>query len=247
MKKIFAIALSAIMCFGLAACSGGGSTSSKSEGNNTESSEGIEITQQDYYIYDEFGDGTSYGALCYAELTNNSNNTLQITNAVVTLYDANDVSLGECDFPDIAPSIIKPGEKGILYDSSGSLSFAIENPDSVASMEIELDYSEVGDDANSLNVEDETIINDYQYNVSGMGVQCVVENPYDKNVEYYILLAGMYDSEGKLIGVCNSSDSSSIKAGEKIHSVASWLPDDGSVWSNVDSVRCYSCVGYFEE
>lgn len=58
------------------------------------------------------------------------------------------------------------------------------------------------------------ITNDYDYDVSGFAGTTVVTNPYNKDVEYYSLLAGMYDKDGKLIGVMDSMDNNRINSNQ---------------------------------
>ena len=92
---------------------------------------------------------------------------------------------------------------------------------------------------------DVEITNNYDYNVSGFAGTAVVTNPYDKDVEYYTFLAGMYDAEGKLIGVMDSLDTENIDAGGKARCTAAWLPDSREIPDQVESVKASAKVDSF--
>ena len=91
------------------------------------------------------------------------------------------------------------------------------------------------------------ITNDYDYNVSGFAGTTVVTNPYNKDVEYYSLLAGMYDKDGKLIGVMDSMDNNRINSKSKSRATASWLPDSRIIPDKVKTLKASARVTSFVE
>lgn len=96
-------------------------------------------------------------------------------------------------------------------------------------------------------VGDMEMIHNYDYNVSGFAAQTTVDNPYSKKAERYLLLAGMYDSDGKLIGVMDAMmNSNSISANGKAKTIAVWLPDSTERPDKTKEVRGCAHVTEFE-
>lgn len=79
----------------------------------------------------------------------------------------------------------------------------------------------------------------------GFAGMTVITNPYDKDIEYFNLLAGMYDAEGNLIGVMDSMDTNGINAMSKARATASWLPDSREVPDKVESLKASARVTLF--
>ena len=110
-----------------------------------------------------------------------------------------------------------------------------------------IDYGKTtGDDTTSLQVGDMEITNNYDYNVSGFAGTAVVTNPYDKNAEYFSLLAGMYDADGNLVGVMDSMDSNGIAAGAQARCTAAWLPDSREIPDKVTSLKASARITSLE-
>jgi hypothetical protein len=91
------------------------------------------------------------------------------------------------------------------------------------------------------------ITNNYDYNVSGFAGTTIVTNPYDKDVEYYSLLAGMYNEDGKLVGVMECLDFNSLGANSKARSITSWLPESREIPDQVKSLKASARVTSFKE
>lgn len=113
----------------------------------------------------------------------------------------------------------------------------------VLDVKVEIGYEKTNDsDGTSLEVGDMKITNNYNYNVSGFAGMTVITNPYDKDIEYFNFLSGMYDAEGNLIGVMDSMDTNGINAMSKARATASWLPDSREVPDKVESLKASARV-----
>lgn len=68
-----------------------------------------------------------------------------------------------------------------------------------------------------------------------------------KDIEYFDLLVGMYDSEGKLIGVMDSMSADGINANSKAKVTASWLPDSREIPDMVKALKASARVTSFDD
>ena len=149
---------------------------------------------------------------------------------------------------DYSREYLASGESGYALDTFASAGSLISSLDEIADVKVNVEFEKPDKaDSTSLKVDDTEITNNYGYNVSGFAGITVITNPYDKDVEYYTLLVGMYDDEGKLIGVMNSMDFEGINANSKAKATAAWLPDSREIPDMVKSLKASARVTLFDD
>ena len=81
----------------------------------------------------------------------------------------------------------------------------------------------------------------------GYEATATVTNPYDKGVDYYTILAGMYDKDGNLIGVMKSyGDTTSLNPKGKGKAVLGWFAESMAIPDRTKEVRGQARVVTFE-
>lgn len=205
------------------------------------------VVDKGYYVYkDEYSEDIEFLGFC--EYKNASSENLTVKSIEFRYYDKDGVLISSSDMPDYSLSYVASGSSGYALDTYASFNAKITSEDEIDHMDVEVDYDKpIEEDTTSLEVGEMEIVNNYEYNVSGFGGSTIITNPYDKGVEYYSLLAGMYDDSGKLIGVMESMDCDSIKAGEKARATVSWLPDSRKIPDMVKSIKGSARVTSFVE
>ena len=124
----------------------------------------------------------------------------------------------------------------------------LTNKADVAEVKVKINYQIADKDVdNALEVGEMSIIRSYGSNVSGFAAEGVITNPYDKSIEQYQLFVGLYDKDGKLIGVMDAIDTGNILADGKARVIASWLPDPTTIPDQTVSVKGAAHVISFEE
>lgn len=183
--------------------------------------------EKGFYVYkDEISSG-GFSVLGYCEYINKSEKFLQIDSVEFEYLDAEGTTVCSTDMTEYTPMYVAPGKNGYGQDTYASTEAILSDPDDVAEVKVNIKYSKAKkEDDNTLIVGDMEMIHNYDSNVSGFAAQTTVENPYAKKVENYLLLAGMYDGDGQLIGVMDAMmNSENIGANGKAKTIAVWLPD----------------------
>lgn len=198
------------------------------------------------YTYESGISSSGYDFLGFCEYKNTSEEDLKVTSVEFQYFDKDGVMISSNDMPDYSREYVASGDSGYALDTYSSYKSSVSNWDEIATVEVIISYEKPNSsDDTSLEVEGMEITNDYDYNVSGFAGTTVVTNPYDKDVEYFKLLAGMYDADGKLIGVMYSMDSSGINAASKARVTAAWLPDSREIPDQVASLKASARVTGF--
>lgn len=202
--------------------------------------------EKGYYIYESGISSSGYDYLGFCEYKNTSVEDLTVTSIEFQFFDKDGVMIGSSDMPDYSREYVASGDSGYALDTFSSFNSSISSSDEIANVEVNIEYEKTSNsDGTSLEVGNMEITNDYDYNVSGFAGTTVITNPYNKDVEYFSLLAGMYDEEGKLIGVINSMDTNGINAMSKARATASWLPDSREIPDMVKSLKASARVTSF--
>lgn len=206
--------------------------------------------QKDYYIYeDNMLSSSGYSYLGFCEYTNTSQEDIKIQSIELQYFDKDGVMISSTTVPRYSREYLSSGEFGFVLDTYSSFNSSINSSDEIADMKINIDFIKPTEpDNTSLQVGDIEIINNYRYNVSGFAANTTLTNPYDKNIKYYSLLAGMYDKDGNLIGVMEASlGINGINANSKAKATAAWLPNSRFIPDQVDSVKASAMIRSFDE
>ena len=186
-------------------------------------------TQKGFYVFKNSYD-SSYDLQGYCSFKNTSKQKLVINEIKFEYLDKDGTMIGdyELDKGAFCPSVLKSGETGFAYDALSNVASHITSSKDIDKIVVDYDYGEATEDDvdKTLRMSELKEINNYQYNVSHFAAETTLTNPYDKDVEYYAFLAGMFDKKGKLIGVMDGAmDAGTIKAKGKRKAIAAWLPD----------------------
>lgn len=204
------------------------------------------VIDKDCYIYKDDTSSTGYSYLGFCEYKNTSVDNLKVNSVEFQFFDKDGVMIASNDMPEYSRDYLASGESGFALDFLASFNSSVSSSDEIAKVEVIIDYENSTEaDSTSLKVEEMKIVNNYDYNVSGFAGTTIITNPYNKDVEYYKLLAGMYDKDGKLIGVMDSMDHSKIIAMSKSRGTASWLPDSRSIPDKVKTLKASARVSSF--
>lgn len=202
--------------------------------------------EKGYYVYkNEFASNYEYLGFC--EYKNTSVEDLTVRSIEFQFFDKDGVMIGSSDMPDYSREYVASGESGYALDTFASSGSIISSIDEIVDVKVNIEFEKPNEaDNTSLEVGNTEITNDYEYNVSGFAGITVITNPYDKKIEYYKLLVGMYDSEGKLIGVMDSMDFDGINADSKARATAAWLPDSREIPDMVKTLKASARVTSFD-
>lgn len=201
--------------------------------------------EKGYYVYkNEFASNYEYLGFC--EYKNTSVEDLAVTSIKFQFFDKDGVMVGSSDMPDYSREYVASGKSGYALDTFASSGSQISSVDEIADVKVNIEFEKPHEaDNTSLEVGDMEITTDYDYNVSGFSGITVITNPYDKDIEYYQLLAGMYDGEGNLIGVMDSMGFDGINANSKARATAFWLPDPRDIPDMVKTLKASARVTSF--
>lgn len=204
------------------------------------------VIDKDFYVYKSEISSSGYEYLGYCEYKNTSVENLSITGIEFQFYDKDGIMISSSDLVDFSRDYLASGESGYSLDTFASGNSSVSSEDEIDNVKVNIIYEITKDaDSTSLQVDDMKIKNDYDYNVSGFAGTTIITNPYDKKVEYYSILAGMYDEDGKLIGVMDSMDYNPINAQSKSRSTVSWLPDSRKIPDKVKTLKASARVKSF--
>ena len=205
------------------------------------------VITKGYYVYESDTSSTGYDYLGYCEYKNTSVEPLKVNSLEFQFFDKDGVMIGSSDMSDYSKEYLSSGDSGYALDTFASSGSSINSKDEIVNVEIIVDFEKpIDPDDTSLQVGDMDIINSYDYNVSGFAGTAIITNPYDKKVEYYELLAGMYDEDDNLIGVMDTMGSDGINAKSKAKATAAWLPDSRSIPDKVKYLKASARVTSFE-
>ncbi|ARK25374.1 hypothetical protein SporoP37_12385 [Sporosarcina sp. P37] len=157
----------------------------------------VEISDQVFYSWkDSIGTvWTNYSA----EIKNTGDAIADLGSIQINFVDDSGAIVGTSDMVTPVPNTLSPGETAYIGDTA--MLNAVDKADVVADVTVNIDFSKTTDAAMLLeteNVNFRETNNDYgnPYVVTG-----TVQNPTEELVDDVRLAAGLYDSEGKLIGV----------------------------------------------
>ena len=206
------------------------------------------VIDKGYYVYKSDTSSSGFEYLGYCEYKNTSVETLSVSSVEFQFFDKDGVMIANSDSPEYSRDYLASGESGYSLDTYASYNSSVSSENEIAKVEVNIKYEKsTAADSTSLEVENMKITNDYDYDVSGFAGTTVVTNPYNKDVEYYSLLAGMYDKDGKLIGVMDSMDNNRINSKSKSRATASWLPDSRIIPDKVKTLKASARVTSFVE
>ena len=206
------------------------------------------VIDKGYYVYKSDTSSSGFEYLGYCEYKNTSVETLSVSSVEFQFFDKDGVMIANSDSPEYSRDYLASGESGYSLDTYASYNSSVSSENEIAKVEVNIkNEKSTAADSTSLEVENMKITNDYDYDVSGFAGTTVVTNPYNKDVEYYSLLAGMYDKDGKLIGVMDSMDNNRINSKSKSRATASWLPDSRIIPDKVKTLKASARVTSFVE
>ncbi len=202
------------------------------------------IIEKDFYVYKEYDD--RFAAMGFCSFENRSRVTLDVSKVEFQYIDKDGVTIGGTDMVDYAPQYLAGATTGYALDNYGTRQVTLATEDAIQEIIVNVDYSRASSEGDTtLEVGDITRIDDYQYNQSHFAGEAIISNPFDKNVEYYEFLVGMYDANGQLIGVMDSIDNTPINANSKTRVTASWLPESSTRPDATASMKGAACVRSF--
>ena len=198
---VVAAVLVSVFC--LSACSSGGSSTSADKDSP------VVVTQSDYHTY--MDTEKRFGTEVFGEIKNQGNDTVQVKEVTVELFDSEKKSIGKVKGM-FAPEYLKPGDTGLFsyqIPSDGGTP-KIEKYGQVASISAVVSFNPVKEyENNTLMVTSAKIKNSPANDLPE--VETTIENTYDQDVLDYDAVAGVYDSKGKLLA-CYRNDKSQDKA-----------------------------------
>lgn len=256
-KKAFAIAAASLMLLSMLTGCGGQTESQTAVGsaqlsddatkNIKESTKMLAEVSQVNFQVEEVYEGNYYVNAC-CEITNTGDVPIEITEVTYTCYDKEGISLGSNNWGDTAPYILNPGE--IALSSNYISSTSITSPDETADVQVEFQYGDASGYngvTDQLEVSGESLV-EVNGNPIHKGIECVVTNSFNLDVLYYTLNIGLYDDQGKLLAVVNSTDQPGIKSGESLRATASqWLSKETAPWDSASKYVARACVRKFNE
>ena len=238
---MIAVILLSVFC--LTACSSGGASTSADKDS------AVVVTQSDYHTYMDKEE--RFGVELFGEMKNNGNETVQIKDVSIELFDSEKKSIGKVKGM-FAPEYLKPGDIGLfsyLIPSEGG-SVKIKQFGQVASISAVVSYSPVKEYENNT-----LMVTSAKLKISPANdipeVETTIENTYDQDVLDYNAVAGVYDSKGKLIA-CYRNDKSNDKAILKKWNQNTFLsgwPDNTDVkrFDDAKSAKVFAYVTKFGE
>ena len=203
--------------------------------------------EKGFYVYEDEVSSTGYSLLGYCSFENTSKQLLHIKEIKVEYLDKDGISVCNTDLPEFAPEYLAKGRIGFLHDTFAGTNAVINAPEDIAEIKIDIDYERGSEDNSTLEVSKINLLNNYDYNFSGFAAEAIITNPYNKSVEYYNVVAGMYDKNDKLIGTMTAMDTSNLSAKSKAKKIVAWLPDSNTRPDLTKTVKASACVTAFEK
>lgn len=194
----------------------------------------VVVTKGTYTYPDDSAKG-NFSVQGYCEIKNTSSQFLKLNDIRMQLIDKDGVVVYETDMPDYSTEYLSPGNSCYVMDDFAGWNVELNHEDDIADIAVDFNYSR-----------DKTE-NDTTLEVDKMEVRstaeryeatAIVTNPYDKGVDYYMILAGMYDKEGKLIGIMKSyGDTTSLNPKGKGKAVLRWYAESMAIPDKTKDVK----------
>lgn len=186
----------------------------------------VEVEKGFYMYTDESAEGT-FNVQGFCEIKNTSEQFLKLSEIKMQLLDKDGITVYETEMPQYAPEYLSPGNSCYIVDEYGGWDIALNHEDDIADIIVNFEYSRDKKE-NDTTLEVGTI--DMSLAGDSFSATTVVTNPYDKGVERYEILAGLYDKDGKLISVIRSyGDTTSLTSKGKGKAVLGWLPESMAI------------------
>lgn len=194
----------------------------------------VVVTKGTYTYPDDSAKG-NFSVQGYCEIKNTSSQFLKLNDIRMQLIDKDGVVVYETDMPDYSTEYLSPGNSCYVMDDFAGWNVELNHEDDIADIAVDFNYSR-----------DKTE-NDTTLEVDKMEVRstaeryeatAIVTNPYDKGVDYYMILAGMYDKEGKLIGVMREyGGTTSLNPSGKGKAVLVWVAESMTIPDKTKEIR----------
>lgn len=237
---IVAAVVASVFC--LTACSSSSASSSEDKGSP------VVITQSDFHTFIDAE--KRFGTELFGEIKNQGNDTVQIKEVTIELFDSDKKSIGKVKSM-FAPEYLKPGDSGFFsYQISGGGAPKIEKYDQVASISAVVSYNPLKEyENNTLMITSAKIKTNPANDIPE--IETTIENTFDQDVLDYNAIAGVYDSQGKLLA-CFRNDTSKDKAIMKKWNQNTFLngwPDNTDVkrFDDAKSAKVFAYVTKFGE
>ena len=171
----------------------------------------------------------------YCEIKNTSSQFLKLSDIRMQLIDKDGVVAYETDMPEYSTEYLLPGNSCYVMDELAGWNIEFNHEDDIADIIVDFNYSRD-------KIENDTTLEVGEMEVSSTSdhyeATAIVTNPYDKRVDYYMILAGMYNKEGKLIGIMKSyGDTTSLNPKGKGKAVLTWFAESMTIPDKTKEVR----------
>lgn len=187
------------------------------------------------YTYPDDGAKGKFSVQGYCEIKNTSSQFLKLSDIRMQLIDKDGVTAYETDMPDYSSEYLSPGNSCYVMDDFAGWNIEFNHEDDIADIVVDFNYSR-GKTENDTTLEVEKI--EVSSSADRYEATATVANPYDKGVDYYMILAGMYDKEGKLIGVMREyGGTTSLNPKGRGKAVLKWIAESMAVPDKTEEVR----------
>ena len=203
----------------------------------------VEVTKGTYTFPDDSAKG-KFNVQGYCEIKNTSSQFLKLSDIRMQLIDKDDVVAYETDMPEYSTEYLLPGNSCYVMDELAGWDVEFNHEDDIADIVVDFDYS-IDKTENDTTLE----VGKMEAKKTDIGYEATatVTNPYDKGVDYYTILAGMYDKDGNLIGVMKSyGDTTSLNPKGKGKAVLGWFAESMAIPDRTKEVRGQARVVTFE-
>lgn len=194
----------------------------------------VEVEKGFYMYPDESAEGT-FNVQGFCEIKNTSKQFLKLSNIRIQLLDEDGIVVYETDMPEYAPEYLSSGNSCYIMDDFGGWDVELNSADAIDEILVDFDYDRD-------KKENDTTLDVGEMEVSAtsesFSASAVVTNPYSKGVDYYQILAGLYDEDGKLLAVMKSyGDTTSLSAEGKGKAKVSWGPESMAIPDKTKEVK----------
>lgn len=199
--------------------------------------------EKGFYVYKEESNN-DYSIMGYCSYKNTSKDILKINKIEYEYLDEEDITLSNYEAVFYSKDYLKNNEIGYSEDSYNDIKINSKKEMKKMNINIEYEKTEENDDTSLIvgNMEKQKVDEFVNYRA-----ETIVDNPYNKNVELYMLLAGMYDKNGKLIGVMNGfGGAEKISAKRRARTYVNWDFDFNGIFEKTKMVKGSARVVNFE-
>lgn len=187
------------------------------------------------YTYPDDSAKGKFSVQGYCEMKNTSSQFLKLSDIRMQLIDKDGVVAYETDMPEYSTEYLSPGNSCYVMDELAGWNIEFNHEDDIADIIIDFNYSRD-------KIENDTTLEVGEMEVSSTSdhyeATAIVTNPYDKRVDYYMILTGMYNKEGKLIGIMKSyGDTTSLNPKGKGKAVLTWFAESMAIPDKTKEVR----------